>query len=157
MEQNNTLVQLRPVLVFFWCSFSVARFCLRNWQREAVGAERMRLSRDKSRSGMIMLVRESWAYPDRQYGFPACSLLSVTSNTHTHTHTHLHTGHGQKVCVAVGSVSDSCTVWVDSLNASTVLNQGPAYSHCSTVCSLNVDLSIISDIFLHSIILVQIL
>lgn len=60
-------------------------------RREAVGAERMRLSLDKSRSGMIMLVRESWAYPNRQYGFPACNLLSVTFNTHT-------------VCVAVGSV-----------------------------------------------------
>lgn len=56
--------------------------------RETVGAERMRLSQDKSRSRMIMPGRESWAYPNRQYGFPACSLLSVTSNTNTRTHTH---------------------------------------------------------------------
>lgn len=72
-------------LVFFWCRYSVECFCLRNGQREVVGAERMCLSQDKGRSGMIMLVRESWAYPNRQYGFPAHSLLSVTSNTHTYT------------------------------------------------------------------------
>lgn len=70
----------------FWCSFCIVCFCWRNDQREAVGAERMRLSQDKGRSGMIMRVRESWAYPNRQYGFPACSLRSVTSNTRTHTH-----------------------------------------------------------------------
>lgn len=45
--------------VFLKYSFSVVRFCLRNGLTEAVGAERMCLSQDKGRSGMIMLVRES--------------------------------------------------------------------------------------------------
>ena len=86
-KKTKQISTVETCISIFWCSFGVESLYWRNGEREAVSAERMRLSEDKSRSGMIMLVRENWAYPDRQYGFPARSLISVT---HTHTHTHLH-------------------------------------------------------------------
>lgn len=53
----------------------VGSFCSRYEPRETVHAREKYLSQDKSRSGIVMLVRESRAYPNRQSGFPACSPL----------------------------------------------------------------------------------
>lgn len=125
----------------FWCSFSVARCCQRSGQREAVGAERMCLWLDKGKSGMIMLVRESWAYPDRQYGFPACCLLSVTFDTITHT---LRSLTESSCCCSGGGLF---TVELISLMASNVLEQGAKLLQHVVQKFL---LFLISVVFLHS-------
>lgn len=100
LEMHFWRINMNMKLAAFVVVVSMLRMlCWRNGQSEAVGAERMRLSQNKSRSGMIMLVWESLAYPNRQYGFPACCLLSVTSNTCTHSHQHTHRSPTESSCL----------------------------------------------------------